>query len=83
MGLFPEIRRAWLTSGNALYLWSFENNRDFTHYLKSQYEIIDVALVRPKVGIFNESVEWIIVVVTPMEIVLLATMFKSPDHSGL
>lgn len=83
MGLFPEIRRAWLTSGNALYLWSFENNRDFTHYLKSQYEIIDVALVRPKAGIFNESVEWIVVVVTPMEIFLLAAIFKSPDHSSL
>lgn len=85
MGLLPEIRRAWLTSGNALYLWSFENNRDFTHYLKSQYEIIDVALVRPKAGIFNESVEWLIVIVTPMEICLLATTFDSPDKtmSGL
>ena len=83
MGLFPEIKRAWLTAGNALYLWSFENNRDFTHYLKSQYEIIDVALVRPKSSIFNESVEWIVVVVTPMEIVLLAAIFKSPDHSGI
>lgn len=80
MGLFPEIRRAWLTSGNALYLWSFENNRNFTHYLKSQYEIIDVALVRPKSGIFNNSVEWIVVVVTPMEILLLATVFKSPNQ---
>ena len=83
MGLFPEIRRAWLTSGNGLYLWSFENNRDFTHYLKSQYEIIDVALVRPKAGIFNETVEWIVVVVTPMEIFLLATVFKSPDQLDL
>jgi nuclear pore complex protein Nup155 len=82
MGLFPEIRRAWLTSGNALYLWSFENNRDFTHYLKSQYEIIDVALVRPKAAIFSESVEWLIVVVTPMEILLLATTFDSPDKTG-
>lgn len=83
MGLFPEIRRAWLTSGNALYLWSFENNRDFTHYLKTQYEIIDVAIVRPKTGVFSESVEWLIVAVTPMEIVLLATTFESPDKTGM
>lgn len=83
MGLFPEIRRAWLTSGNSLYLWSFENNRYFTHYLKSQYEIIDLALVRPKVGVFNENVEWLIVLVTPMEIILLATTFEYPDKTEI
>ena len=83
MGLFPEIRRAWLSAGNALYIWSFENNRDFTCYLKSQYEIIDVALVRPKKGIFTDDVEWIIVVVTPTEMFLLAALFKSPEQSGL
>lgn len=80
MGLFPEIRRAWLTSGNGLYLWSFENNRDFTQYLKFQYEIIDVALVRAKSGVFQSSVDWVLVVVTPMEIVLLAAVFDSPDQ---
>lgn len=81
MGLFPEIRRAWLISGNALYLWSFDNNRDFTYYLKSQCEIIDVALLRPKPGVFNESVEWVLVIVTPLEISLLAVVFKSPENS--
>jgi nuclear pore complex protein Nup155 len=82
MGLFPEIRRAWLTVGNSLYLWSFENNRDFTHYCKIQHEIIDVALVRPKSGVFNDSIEWLIVVVTPVDISLLAAVFKSPDQTG-
>lgn len=80
MGLFPEIRRAWLTSGNCLYLWSFENNRDFTQYLNCQYEIIDVALVCPKAGVFNSSVKWVLVIVTPMEIILLAVVFKSPEQ---
>lgn len=79
MGLFPEIGRAWLTAGNNLYLWSFENNRDFTCYTKSVYEIIDVALVPPIPGVFVDAVKWVLVLVTPVEIVLLAVSFDGDD----
>ncbi len=74
MGLFGAIGRAWLTVGNCLYLWSFEGSvgRDFTCYTKCSYEIIDVALVAPIPGVFVDSIKWVLVLSTPVEIVLLA-----------
>lgn len=74
MGLFGSIGRAWLTVGNCLYMWSFEGTtgRDFTCYTKSSYEIIDVALVSPVPGVFVDSIKWVLVLSTPVEIVLLA-----------
>lgn len=85
MGLFPDINRAWLIAGNALFIWTFENDRDFICFDKMDSDIIDVGLVRARSSVFIDSIEYVLVVVTANEISLLGISFaqKEPFLDGI
>lgn len=81
-GLFPEIGRVWILADNILYLWDYNNqNEDDSQF--EPYEIYDglsevvisVALSTPRPGIFVDSVKYILVIATPIEVVILALAF--------
>ena len=73
MGLLAPISRAWLSIGSKLYLWSFDaiGGSDLTYFEKESDTIIDVTVVRPRSGVFIESISWLLVVTTVNEVTLL------------
>lgn len=79
MGLFPEINRAWMTIGNKFFLWDYHGS-DVTSWMESEEAIIDVILVRPKANVFIESIQWLLVVISPSEVNLLGLSFKGDGN---
>jgi nuclear pore complex protein Nup155 len=75
MGLFPEINRAWMTIGNKFFLWDYHGS-DVTSWMEAEEAIIDVVLVRPKTNVFVDSIQWLLVIITPNEVNLLGLSFK-------
>lgn len=82
MGLFPQINRAWLTVDSNLFLWAYAPFRAPAHppdlyvFEGLSQIIVSVALVPPRPGVFVESVEYILVVATPVEVTLLGVTFS-------
>jgi nuclear pore complex protein Nup155 len=44
-GLFPDIRRAWMTIDSDLYVWTYEQASDTAYYDRLTETITGVALV--------------------------------------
>lgn len=66
------LRRAWITVDRTLYLWNYFKPDEFEVYDALSEAIISVALSVPKVGIFQDSVKYVLAIATPVEVVLLA-----------
>lgn len=80
MGLFPEIKRAWLTVDSDIYIWSYEHGfvdlnslwiflnfsfrTDVAYYDGLNEVIISVGLVKPKPNVFNHGYVKHLLVVT-------------------
>ncbi|CAK9002340.1 Nuclear pore complex protein Nup155 (155 kDa nucleoporin) (Nucleoporin Nup155) [Durusdinium trenchii] len=71
MGIFPEINRAWITIDNRLFLWNYYKDEDFYMYDGLDQLIVSVGLARPRPGVFDSGIEYVLVISTPVEIVLL------------
>ncbi|GBG24052.1 Cys-Gly metallodipeptidase dug1 [Hondaea fermentalgiana] len=71
MGLFHEINRAWITIDNRLFLWNYYKEDDFYVYDGVDQLIVSVGLARPRPGIFDADVEYIVAISTPVEVLLL------------
>ncbi|ORZ33539.1 Nup133 N terminal like-domain-containing protein [Catenaria anguillulae PL171] len=90
MGLFPEIRHAWITIDGSLHLWDYERNAG-TCVLAKEYStlITAVALVTPPPGLFVDNVKYLLVVATLSEIhvdcirITKAASLQSPPAVGL
>lgn len=93
MGLFPPINRAWLTVDSNLFLWSYAapgnpsapSHRDNDLYV---YEgipqiIVSVALVRPRPGVFVDSVQHLLAVATSVDVTLLGVAFSDAGEISL
>ena len=80
VGLFPEIHRAFITIDNKLFLWNYYDGSDFYLYDELSQIIISVALLRPKAGVFVESIQHILVVSTPIEILMFAVKFDDDNY---
>jgi len=71
MGLFPEINRAWITIDNRLFLWNYYNGDDFYVYDGLDQLIVSVGLARPRRSVLGSDVDYVMVLSTPVEVVLL------------
>lgn len=84
VGLFPEIHRAFITIDNKLFLWNYYDGSDFYVYDELSQIIISVALLRPKPGVFVSSIQYILVLSTPVEILMFAVKFDGDNvHNSL
>ncbi|RKP01615.1 hypothetical protein CXG81DRAFT_11769, partial [Caulochytrium protostelioides] len=98
MGLFPEINRAWVTIDNRLFLWDYTASQgkpsasaaaagaaddNLVTYDGQKQIIISVALVKPVAGVFLPQIEFLLVVTTPIEIILLGVTFEGPERREL
>ncbi|KAK6529667.1 hypothetical protein TWF281_008830 [Arthrobotrys megalospora] len=72
MGLFAEIGRAWIVVDHMLYLWNFSSGGDFQEYVEpSRNNILAVNLLKPRPGVFVDSVTHILLVATSTDINIL------------
>ncbi|XP_058181474.1 nuclear pore complex protein NUP155 isoform X1 [Rhododendron vialii] len=71
-GIFPEIRRAWATVDNSLFLWRFDKwDGQCPEYSGEEQAICAVDLAKAKPGIFVEAIQYLLVLATPVELILL------------
>ncbi|KAJ3105701.1 hypothetical protein HDU97_007678 [Phlyctochytrium planicorne] len=72
LGLFPEIQRAWITIDHRLFLWNYDARDDFQVFDDQDQVIVSVGLVKPKQGVFLDQINYLLVIATPVEIILVA-----------
>ncbi|KAL4426022.1 hypothetical protein ABPG75_010038 [Micractinium tetrahymenae] len=83
-GVFPEIKRAWASVDNSLFLWRFDKWQDVPiEYSGEEQAIVAVGLARPKPGVFVEAIQHLLVLCTTTEIVLLGVCCsRGPGGTG-
>lgn len=71
-GIFPEIRRAWASVDNSLFLWRFDKwDGQCPEYSGEEQAICAVGLAKAKPGIFVEAIQYLLVLATPAELLLI------------
>jgi nuclear pore complex protein Nup155 len=78
MGLLPEIGRAWLSIDHRLFLWDYIEGSDFVVYEELDQVISSVALATPRPGIFIDEIEYLLVIATALQVVLVGVT-RSPN----
>ncbi|KAL3428477.1 non-repetitive/WGA-negative nucleoporin [Phlyctema vagabunda] len=83
MGLFAELNHAWVTIDNALYLWDYTHpNPELVGFEEQANSITAVKLVKPRPGVFVQTLTHILVVATTADIFLLGVAASS-DVNGI
>ncbi|KAA8532506.1 hypothetical protein F0562_032678 [Nyssa sinensis] len=71
-GIFPEIRRAWASVDNSLFLWRFDKwDGQCPEYCGEAQAICAIGLAKTKPGIFVEAIQYLLVLATPVELILV------------
>lgn len=71
-GIFPEIRRAWASVDNSLFLWRFDKwDGQCPEYTGEEQAIFAVGLAKAKPGVFIEAIQYLLVLATPVELILV------------
>ncbi|KAH9297702.1 hypothetical protein KI387_029384 [Taxus chinensis] len=77
-GIFPEIRRAWASVDNSLFLWRFDKwDGQCPEYSGEEQAICAVGLAKVKPNIFVEAIQYLLVLATPVELILLGVCCTS------
>ncbi|XP_024917828.1 nuclear pore complex protein Nup155 [Cynoglossus semilaevis] len=71
MGVFPEISRAWLTIDNDIFMWNYEDGGDVAYFDGLIETILAVGLVKPKQGILQPHIHYLLVLATSVDVVIL------------
>ncbi|KAM4634779.1 nuclear pore complex protein Nup155 [Polymixia lowei] len=82
MGVFPEICRAWLTIDNDIFMWNYEDGGDVAYFDGLIETILSVGLVKPKQGIFQPHIHYLLVLATSVDVVILGLSFPK-GQTGL
>lgn len=75
MGLFTKINRAWLTIDSDIYLWTYEDGGDVAYFDGLNETIVSVGLVTPKPGVFHNYIQYLLILSTAVDIVVLGVVF--------
>ena len=81
------MNRVWITIDNKLFLWNYLKSDEITMndcetFTGMKEVIISVSLATPKAEIFAEKVQYILVVASPVEVVLLAISIPTSSASS-
>ena len=72
MGLFAELRHAWTTIDNALYMWDYTSSQPALLGFEGQpHSILAVKLAVPRPGVFLPNIVHLIVIATTADVFLL------------
>lgn len=82
-GLFPEIERAWIVIDTRLYLWNYldASSDAFESYEHPDRVIQAVGLVRPKSGVFLDSIQHVLVLCTSASVTLLGLAVDDKNNT--
>ncbi|KAI7826264.1 Non-repetitive/WGA-negative nucleoporin C-terminal-domain-containing protein [Kickxella alabastrina] len=78
MGLFPRSSAL----DHRLFLWNYQDETDFYSFEDQDQIIVSVALVRPRKGVFVDTIEHVLVVATPLEVFLLGVGYSAAGSKG-
>ncbi|CAL4913338.1 unnamed protein product [Urochloa decumbens] len=71
-GIFSDIHQAWATVDNSFFIWRFDKwDGQCQFYNVDEQAICAVGLAKAKPGIFIEAIQYILVLATPVELVLV------------
>lgn len=70
MGLFEDLERAWFTVDNKLFLWNYNDGRDFNRYDEQPDTIQSVAVVRPRKDVFQDHITHLLIICTSTKVTL-------------
>ncbi|DBA94363.1 TPA: hypothetical protein ACH3X1_001969 [Trebouxia sp. C0004] len=79
-GVFPEIEHAWASVDNVLYVWDTSRMAVPVKWQEEQ-AICCAGLTRPKPNVFQQAVQYLLVVCTTVEIALVG-VHLSRDANG-
>uniref|UniRef100_A0A672HEV3 Nucleoporin 155 n=1 Tax=Salarias fasciatus TaxID=181472 RepID=A0A672HEV3_SALFA len=82
MGVFPEISRAWLTIDNDIFMFNYEDGGDVAYFDGLIETILAVGLVKPKPGILQPHIHYLLVLATSVDVVILGLSFPR-SQAGL
>ncbi|KAH9944478.1 nucleoporin [Epithele typhae] len=71
MGLLPEIERVWIAIDHNLFLWDYVEGQELSSYVDQPDVITNVALVKPKSGVFIDDITSLLVICTPITVLLI------------
>ncbi|KAI8368163.1 Non-repetitive/WGA-negative nucleoporin C-terminal-domain-containing protein [Radiomyces spectabilis] len=77
MGVLPEINYAWMTVDHRLFLWNYETGKDIYTYEDQDQIICSVGLVKPKPDVFGSHINYVLVVTTPLQVIVLAMSYTA------
>ncbi|KAJ7783706.1 nucleoporin [Mycena maculata] len=72
MGLMPGIERAWISIDHKLFLWDYVEGQEISSFVDQPDVITNVAVVKPKQGLFIEEISSLLVICTPVSVLLIA-----------
>ncbi|KAI9102693.1 Non-repetitive/WGA-negative nucleoporin C-terminal-domain-containing protein [Phlyctochytrium arcticum] len=85
MGFLSEINRVWITMDSRLYLWnpSDKDPKATKIYAEQDQIICSVGIVKPPTGIFLEQIEYVLVLATALEVIVVGLTFaKRGDYTS-
>ncbi|XBW37827.1 hypothetical protein QEN19_003402 [Hanseniaspora menglaensis] len=71
-GIFSEIERCWFILGNKLFLWNYNKPESFQILDNNENEILQVSLVKPKESCFVNTISYLLLITTKIDIKILA-----------
>ena len=83
LGLFAELNHAFIVIDSSLYLWDYTHpNPELIGFEDQTNAITAVKLVKPRKGVFIESITHLLVVATHAEILLIGLAAARSAHGG-
>lgn len=76
MSIIPEINRAWITIDSKIMFWNYLSGKEVDRYDGLNEIIVSVAISAPKPGVFLDSVKYVLVIATTVEVVILAVSWN-------
>ena len=77
MGLFADIKHAWVSIDNALYLWDYtHSDPPLVGYEEQSNSITAVHLATPRPGVFVPAVTRLLVIATTEEVILIGVALE-------
>ncbi|KAJ2920291.1 hypothetical protein MD484_g125, partial [Candolleomyces efflorescens] len=83
MGLLPDIERVWISIDHKLFLWDYNDGQEIASFVDQPDVITNVALVKPKPGLFIDDIKRLLVISTPLSVLLIGvSLVPNPDENG-
>ncbi|CAE7213002.1 NUP170 [Symbiodinium natans] len=81
-GLLAQTHHAWASADDLLHIWDYHRENPEVLMVPADSAIVSVAAVPPRPGIFDRSVNWLLVICTRLTVSLVG-LHHTPSASRL